>query len=132
MATEFDLGNDRCRSKVCAVCYEKVPCMSLDLEIKIVDKFLIDRYKSTHPDFPCAICTGCSIALSKKYKDKDFEIPVLESYDPERNAELLSVSTCLYRICTVVKKNELRVLQLLRKKGKQVRPTSRSTNIICS
>ena len=46
--------------------------MLSDLEIEIVDKFLIDGYKSTHPDFPCGICAGCSIALSEKCKDVDF------------------------------------------------------------
>ena len=73
MVTDFDLGHDRCRSKVCVVYYEKVSCILLGLEIETVDTFLIDGYKSTHPDFPCGICTGCSIALSKKGKYIDFE-----------------------------------------------------------
>ena len=49
---------------------------------------MIAAYKSTHPDFPCESCTGCGIALSKKRKDIDFEIPVLESYDLERKVGL--------------------------------------------
>ena len=53
-------------SKVCVVCHEKASSILSGLEIETVDKFLIDCYKSTHPDFPCGICTGWSIALSKK------------------------------------------------------------------
>ena len=49
-------------------------------EIKTVDKFLIDGQKTTHLDFPCETCTGCSIALSKNRKDVvsvKFEVSVL-------------------------------------------------------
>ena len=77
MSTKFDLGHDRCRSKVCVVCYEKPSRMLSDLETETVDKFLIDGCKSTHPDFPCGICTGSSIALPKKRKDVEFEILTL-------------------------------------------------------
>ena len=73
MVTDFDLGHGRCRSKVCVVYYEKVSRILLGLEIETVDTFLIDGYKSTHPDFPRGICTGCSFALSKKGKYIDFE-----------------------------------------------------------
>ena len=125
MATEFDLGHDRCRSKVCVVCYEKASCMLSDLEIETEVKFLIAAYKSMHPDIPCRSCTGCSIALSKKRKDVDFEIPVLESHDLERKVGLRLVGTFSCRICTVAKRNRQSVLQLSRKKCKQGRPTSK-------
>ena len=124
MATEFDLGHDTCRSKVCALCYEKASRILQDLEIKTGNKILVDVYKSTHPDFPCGICTSCSIALSRKRKDVDFDIPVLESYFAERKVGLRSVGTFLRRICTVAKSNGPSVLQLsrIRKRG---RPTSK-------
>ena len=125
MATEFDLGHDRCRSKICVVCYEKASCKLSDLEIETVVKFLIAAYKSTHPDFPCESCTGCSITLSKKRKHVDFKILVLESYDLERKVGLQLVVTCSCRICTVAKRNGQSVLQLSRKKCKQSRPTSK-------
>ena len=99
MATEFDLVHGRCRSKVCVVCYEKALCMLSDL------------------DFPHGICTGCTIALSKKRKDVGFEILVLEPYDLERKVGLQLVGTCLCRICTVAKGTGLSVLQLLQKKN---------------
>ena len=94
--------------------------MLLDLEIEKIDKFLIDGDISTHPNFPCAICTGCSIALSKKRKDVDFEIPVSESYDPERKVGLRSVGISSWRTWTVLKRNGLSVLQLSRKKIREV------------
>ena len=73
MVTDFGLGHDRCHSKVCVVYYEKASRILSGLEIETADNFLIDDYKSTHPDFPCGTCTGCSIALSKKGKYVDFE-----------------------------------------------------------
>ena len=103
----------------------KASCKLSDLEIETVVKFLIAAYKSTHPDFPCESCTGCSIALSKKRKDVDFEIPALESYGLERKVGLQSVVTCSCRICTVAKRNGQSVLQLSRKKCKQSQPTSK-------
>ena len=78
---------------------------------------MINGYKSTHLDFRCRICTGCSTAFSKKRRDVDFDIPVLESYDPEEKVVLQSVDTCSCRICTVVKRNRLSVLQLSQKKA---------------
>ena len=103
----------------------KASCKLSDLEIETVVKFLIAAYKSTHPDFPCESCTGCSIALSKKRKDVDFEIPALESYGLERKVGLQSVVTCSCRIWTIEKRNGQSVLQLSRKKCKQSQPTSK-------
>ena len=62
MSTVFEIGHDRCRSKVCVVCYGKASCLLSELEIETVEKILIDGYSSSHPDFPCGVCTGCSIA----------------------------------------------------------------------
>ena len=73
---------------------------------------MIDGYKSTHPDFPCGVCIGCSIALPKNLKDVDFEIPVLESYDLERKVGLQWVGTCSCRISTLAKSNGLILLEL--------------------
>ena len=73
---------------------------------------MFDGYKSTHPDFPCGIFTGCSIALSKKGKDVDFAIPLLESYDSKRKVRLRSVGACSCNLCTVAKSDGLNVLQL--------------------
>ena len=67
-----------------------------------------------------------ALPFLKNVKDVDFEIPVLESYDPERKVGLRSVGTCSCRICTVAKRNGLSVLQLSRKKRKRGRPTSKT------
>ena len=66
-----------------------------------------------------------ALPFLKNVKDVDFEIPVLESYDPERKVGFRSVGTCSCRICTVAKRNGLSVLQLSRKKRKRGRPTSK-------
>ena len=52
-------------------------------------------------------------------------IPVSESYYPERKVGLRSVGTCSCRICTITKRNELSVLQLLQIKLNRGRPTSK-------
>ena len=75
MSIRFDLEHERCRSKVCVVCYRKVN-RTLS-EIQTVQEFLIDGYNISHPDFPNGICTGCSIILSKKRKVVDLQIKVL-------------------------------------------------------
>ena len=108
----------RCRSKVCVVCYEKASRTLLYLEIQTVHEFLIDDCNVMHPDFPSGICTGCSIILSKKRKDVDFKIKVLENYNPERKFGLRSVDTCLCRICGAAKMNGLSALQKSLKKSK--------------
>ena len=68
MATNFELDHERCRSKVCIVCYEKATRTVSDLEVETVQIFVIDGYNPSHPDFPHGICTGCSILLSKNEK----------------------------------------------------------------
>ena len=118
----FDLEHERCRSKICVVCYQKANCTLPDLEIQTVHEFLIDSYNVTDPDFPSGICTGCSIILSKKQKNVDFKIKVLENYDQERKVVLQSVDTCLCRIYRETKMNGLSPLQKSRKKCKQGRP----------
>ena len=97
-----------------------------ELEIETVENILIDGYSSSHPDFPCGVCTGCSIAPSKKRTDPDFTIPVLETYDPGRKkVGLRSVDTCSCRICSVMKKNGVGVLLASREKRKRGRPTTK-------
>ena len=128
MSTSFDLEHERCRSKVCVVCYRKANRTLSELEIQTVQEFLIDGYNISHPDFPNGICTGCSIILSKKRKDVDLQIKVLENYDPERKTGLRSVDNCQCKICRVAKMNGLNVLQKLRQNCKRDRPLSNSAS----
>ena len=70
----------------CVVCNKKASRSLSASEIQSIREFLIDCYGSSDPDFPSGVCTGCSIALSKKPKDPTTALPVAESYDPERTA----------------------------------------------
>lgn len=127
MATNFDLEHDRCRSEVCVVCYEKASRTLSDLEINTVQTFLIDGYSVYDPDFPNGVCTGCSINLSKKRKDVEFKIKVVENYNPDRRTGLRSIDTCECRICKVAKLNGPMALLKKHKKNKRGRPTSNPT-----
>ena len=100
MTTEFEIGHEKCRSGVCVVCYQKASRSLSAKEIQLIQEFLIAGYRSSHPDFPNGVCTGCSIMLSKKRKDPNLVIPIVEDYDPDRKTGLHSVTTCSCKICT--------------------------------
>ena len=78
MSTAFEIGHEKCRCLVCVVCYQKASRSLSELEIKNAQDYLIDGYSSSHPNFPNGICTGCSIALSKKRKDPTIASPIVE------------------------------------------------------
>ena len=115
MSTAFEIRHEKCRSLVCVKCYQKVSRLLWELEIKNVQNYLINRYSSSHPDFPNGICRGCSIALSKKRKDPTIALPIVENYDPERKTGLRSLNACSCKICSVAKLNGLNVLLILKK-----------------
>ena len=83
MTTEFEIGHEKCCSLVCAVCYKKASRSLSTSEIESIQEFLSNGYSSSDP-FPNGVCTGCSIALSKKHKVPTSALPVAESCDPER------------------------------------------------
>lgn len=125
MSTTFESEHERCRIKVCVVCYEKASRVLSESQIETIQHYVIDGYSSTDPDFPCGVCTGCSIALFKKRKDPEFLLPIINvSYDPGRKLGLRSIDVCSCRICVVAKQNGLSALQSSRKKRKRGRPTS--------
>ena len=122
-STAFEIENEKCRSLVCVVCYRKASRSFSELKIKNVQDYLIDGYSSSHPDFPNGICTGCSIALSKKRKDPTIALPIVENYDPERKTGMRSLYSCSCKLCSVAKLNGLNVLLASRKnRKKQGRP----------
>ena len=129
MATAFEIGHEKCRSLVCVVCYQKASSSLSEAEILLVQEFLIDGYRSSHPDFPNGVCTGCSITLSRKRSDPTVALPVVENYDPDRKAGLRSVDTCTCKICSVAKLNGLPFLLASRKnrKKKRGRPSTKTT-----
>ena len=109
-STAFEIEHEKCRSLVCVACYQKASRSLWELEIKIVQYYLIDGYSSSHPDFLNGICTSCSISLSKKRKDPTISLPIVENYDPERKTGLRSLNACSCKICSVAKLNGLNVL----------------------
>ena len=136
MATAFEIGHEKCRSLVCVVCYQKASRSLFEAEILLVQEFLIDGYRSSHPDFPNGVCTGCSIALSRKRSDPTVALPVVENYDSDRKAGLRSVDTCTCKICSVAKLNGLAFLLASRKyrkkRGRLSTKTTPDNMKICS
>ena len=109
-STALEIGHGKCRSLVCVVCYQKASRSLSELEIKNIQDYLIDGYSSSHSEFPNGICTGSSIALSKKRKDSTISLPIVENYDPERKTGLRSLNPLSCKICSVAKLNGLNVL----------------------
>ena len=106
MATDLETSHNRCREKVCVVCYTKTTRSVSAGDIEVIRQYIIDGYTSSNADFPAGICTGCSISLSKKRKDPSFVIPnQVENYDPGRKKGLRSCHECDCRICTVAKES---------------------------
>ena len=127
MATAFEIGQEKCRSKVCVVCYQKASRSLSEAEIQLVQEFLIDGYSSSHPDFPNGVCTGCSINLSKKRNDPTAALSIVENYDPDRKAGLRSVNMCSCKICSVAKLNGPAFLLSSRKnRKKRGRPSTKT------
>ena len=126
-STAFEIENEKCRSLVCVVCYQKASRSLSQLEIKNVQDYLIDGYSSSNPDFLNGICTGCSIALSKKRKDPTIALPIVENYDPERKTGMRSLYSCTCKVCSVAKLNGLNVLLASRKNcKKRGRPSTKT------
>ena len=103
MSTDFELGHESCRRLVCVVCYEKASSVLTDLQTSYVQDFVIEGYTNSNPDFPCGICKNCSFIISKKSRDPNVKLPLVENYDPGRTTGLRSVSVCSCKICTVAK-----------------------------
>ena len=111
MSSMFDIEHDRCRSLVCVVCYSKALRKLNDSEVELVEKYIIDGYSVIDQNFPCGICTTCSIALYQKSKDPDCRLKTVDEYDPERKTNLRSVSECDCKICKIAKMNGLAALK---------------------
>lgn len=127
MSTDVELGHENCRRLVCVVCYEKASSVLTDLQTSYIQDFLIEGYTISNPDFPCGICKNCSFIVSKKSRDPNVKLPLVESYDPGRTAGLRSVSVCSCKICAVAKMNGLASLTAKRKKKKRGRPSQGTT-----
>ena len=137
MATSLEIGHERCRGMVCVVCYEKASRRTLSAtDIDTVKKYVIDGYDIKNPDFPCGICTGCNIALSKKRKDSNFPLPnQVSDYNPQRRIGLRSSTTCSCKICYIGKLYGIEYLKHTRQhRKKRGRPSTKTptTFKVCS
>ena len=131
MASKFEEGHNECRRRVCVSCYRKGDRTISPNEVKCIDENLIEGYRVDHPDFPCALCTGCHLELSKKINDNAYNlVPKVNDYNPERSKYLRSGSSvCECRICNIAKMTGLAYHRMIkRKRGR--RPSSSNTPTI--
>ena len=129
MATGYEAGHEACRGKVCVVCYQKATRLLSECASVVVKEHIIDHYDISNPDFPCGVCEGCNISLSKKRADPDFDIPhCVDDYDPQRKTGLRSLSTCQCKICKIAKLSGPAFLKHIRAhRKKRGRPSSKIT-----
>ena len=66
MASKFEQEHNECRGRVCVLCYHKGDRPISEREIKCIDQYLIEGYTSDNPEFPNALCTGCTSIYWKK------------------------------------------------------------------
>ena len=131
MATELETSHEHCSGKVCVVCYGKSYRSVSSGDAEIIKQHIIDGYSTTNADFPNGICTGCSVSLSKKWKDPSFIIPnQIENYDPGRKTGLRSCHECVCRICTVAKTSGFYMHHQRKNKKKRGRPPVSKTTPI--
>ena len=116
METYQDEYHEKNRNKVCVVCYRKGQRSLSQKEADAIEEHLIQGYKKSNQDFPCAICEGCHLLLSRKIASKNVCFPVIESYDSNRPKSLRSVGACNCKICQVATSNGLASLSESRKR----------------
>ena len=120
MATALDVDHERCRMKVCVLCYRK-GCRNLsDTDIAAIREFVIEGYDVNNSDFPASICNGCYLLLSKKRRGHDIDLPSFVDYDPQRPRDLRSEMKCSCKICNVAKVDKREAMKLKKKPGRPV------------
>ena len=128
MAAQFETSHEYCREKVCVVCYKKGSRKLSVGDVEVVREFIIEAYSVSDSDFPNAICTGCSLSLSKKRKNPSFVIPNQhDDYDPGRRHVLRSstTTTCDCKICTVAKQSGISLHHSRKDRPKRGRPAAK-------
>ena len=119
-STKIESEHEKCRSKVCIICYQKASRKLSDTQIKTIQDYVIDGYNCSHPDFPNAVCTHCSVLLNLKRNDQNVVLRlVTDDYNPNGKLGLRSVDMCLCKICSVARQNGLQDLHSYRKNNKK-------------
>lgn len=125
MATALDLDHERCRLKVCVLCYRKGSRKLSATDIAAINEFVIDGYDVNNPDFPASLCNGCYLLLSKRRNGHDIDLPCFDDYDPQRPRDLRSEVSCSCKICKIAKVDKREATKLKKKPG---RPSSSDTD----
>ena len=83
MATKALDDHDRCRKRVCVLCFKKGNRPISESELNFIQSNIILRYDVTNLNFPCVLCDACHILISKTSSDKvNVKLPEVESYNP--------------------------------------------------
>ena len=107
--------HERCRKRVCAVCYRKGERSLSEREIKYIKEEIIHGYEMSNSNYPAEICDGCHLRICKALSD-GITIPKLHNYDAQRPALLRNSLTCGCRICLIAKQDCINNLVLGKKK----------------
>ena len=57
--------DDRCRKRVCVLCFKKGNRPISESELNFIQSNIIERYDVTNLNFPCVLCDACHILISK-------------------------------------------------------------------
>ena len=121
METSVDIAHDKCRQKVCLVCYKKAKRGISKAEEEFINYIFIEGYSVEHENFPSGLCGGCELLLRKRMTNDKIALPWTENLDPKRPTNLRSLNECTCRICKVAKSSGYAIL-LQKRKSKRGRP----------
>ena len=116
METSVDLTHEKCRERVCLVCYRKSAKGISKAEEKTISDLFIDGYSRDNQNFPSGLCGGCH--LSKRMSDDKIKLPWTDDHDPNRPTNLRSVSEYTCRICKIAKCKNKAAAKLKAKRGR--------------
>lgn len=118
-----DLEHNKCRSRVCILCYRK-GTRSLSLtDVGAIQEFVIEGYSVDNYLFPSAICNGCYLILSKKRNGQNVKFPEVDTYDPGVSMVLRSSAICTCKICSVAKADKQDAVKMKKPRGRPTQHT---------
>lgn len=120
MATNFEHGNNECRSRVCVCYYRKADRPLPEKDIACIQLHLIEGHNVDNPAFPNGICSGCYLELSKKDKSDEYSLKILvNDYDLKRVKGLRSAAKCECQIYEVAKMPGITHKRVMKKKRRR-------------
>jgi len=122
--TSVDITHERSRKRVCAVCYRKGNRSISDRDLEAIRMYAVEGFDRENPEFPCGLCNGCHLLLSKRRIDDSVLLPLAEDYDPSRPLNTRSMNTCSCRICVISSSKNHDALSMKKKSGRPPRQPS--------